>query len=423
MAVSERLAIDGGTPVRSVPLLPGWPGGLLIGEEEKAAVLEVIESQSLFRHYGPRPLHRATALEKAFAQAMEARHALAVTSGTAALITALAASGIGPGDEVAVPTYTWIATINAVVILGAVPLFVDIDQSLNMDAAALEAAITPYTRAVIPVHMRGAPANLSPILETARRHNLSVIEDTAQAVGGRYRGKRLGTWGQFGAYSLQYHKTITTGEGGMIVSSDPLLFERAVRFHDQGSARMEELDLMIAGDSPLIIGINFRMGELTAAVGLAQLKKMDWIIAQMRARASQIRDRLRDISGLTFRTIYDEDGETGATVIFFVPTAEHADRFARALAAENIPASVPWWSGQHVYNHFDQIINRRLLSTRKCSWECPHYRGQASLAKGQFPRTDEILKRAVHLDVHPLFSEQDIDDVVAGVHKVARAVL
>src|SRR2546428_357980 len=315
MAITDRLAIDGGTPVRTTPLLPGWPGGLLIGEEEKAAVLEVIESQSLFRHYGPRPLHRATSLEKAFAQAMGARHALAVTSGTAALITALAALGIGPGDEVAVPTYTWIATINAVGILGA------------------------------------------------------------------------------------------------------------VRFHDQGSVRMEELDLLIAGDSPLIIGINFRMGELTAAVGLAQLKKMDWIIERMRANARRIRDGIRDLPGLTFRTLYDEDGETGATVIFFVPTAAQADRFARALAAENLPASVPWWSGQHVYNHFDPIINRRLLSTRKCSWECPHYKGSATLVKGQFPRTDAILQRAVHLDVHPLFADQDISDVIAGIHKVAQAVL
>ncbi|TMI78091.1 MAG: aminotransferase class I/II-fold pyridoxal phosphate-dependent enzyme, partial [Bacillati bacterium ANGP1] len=181
MAIAERLAIDGGTPVRATPLLPGWPGGLLIGAEEKAAVLEVIESQSLFRHYGPRSLHRAVALERAFAEAMGAKHALAVTSGTGALITSLAAAGIGPGDEVAVPTYTWIATVSAVVILGAVPLFVDIDESLNMDPAALEATVTPHTRAVIPVHMRGAGADLQPMLEVARKRGLAVIEDAAQA--------------------------------------------------------------------------------------------------------------------------------------------------------------------------------------------------------------------------------------------------
>jgi 8-amino-3,8-dideoxy-alpha-D-manno-octulosonate transaminase len=423
MATLERLAIEGGTPVRATPLLPGWPGGLLIGEEEKRAVLEVIESQSLFRHYGPRPLHRASALEKAFAAAMGARFGLAVTSGTAALITSLAACGVGPGDEVIVPTYTWIATINAVVILGAVPVFVDIDESLNMDAAAMAAAVTPYTRAVIPVHMRGAPANLGPIIQDARQRGLAVIEDAAQAVGGRYRGQRLGTFGDFGAYSLQYHKTITTGEGGMVVTSDPTRYERAVRFHDQGSVRMEELDLFISGDSPLIIGINFRMGELIAAVGLAQLKKMDWIIDRMRAHQGRIKEALRDIPGITLRTAHDEEGETGATVIFFVPTGAQADRFARALTAENIPASVPWWSGQHVYNHFDQIINRRLLAGRRCSWDCPRYKGNATLAKGQFPRTDAILQRAVHIDIHPLFTDRDVEDVITAVHKVARAVL
>ncbi len=419
----ERLAIDGGTPVRATPLLPGWPGGLLIGEEEKASVMEVLDSQSLFRHYGPKPLRKAAAFEKAFAEAMGARHALGVTSGTAALITALAATGVGPGDEVAVPTYTWIATINAVVILGAVPLFVDIDESLNMNPAALEAAITPYTRAVIPVHMRGAPADIQPIMDIARKHDLFVVEDTAQAVGGRYRGQRLGTFGHFGAYSLQYHKTITTGEGGMVVANDTKLFERAVRFHDQGSARMEELDELIPGESPLLIGINFRMGELTAAVGLAQLKKMDWIIERMQTHTRRIAAGVRHIKGITLRTIPGEDGGTGATFIFYVSAPAQADRFAKALAAENIQASVPWWSGQHVYNHFTQIIERRLLSTRKCSWECPHYKGSATLAQGQFPRTDAILKRGVHIDIHPLFTEQDVVDIIIGIHKVAEAVL
>lgn len=423
MAVAERLAIDGGTPVRGKPLLPGWPGGLLIGEEEKAAVLAVIDSQSLFRHYGPRPLHQAGKLERAFAETMGATYGLALTSGTGALITSLAASGIGPGDEVAVPTYTWIATVSAVVILGAVPLFVDIDESLNMDPTALAASLTPQTRAVIPVHMRGAAADLQPIVDLARQRDLMVIEDSAQAVGATYRGRRTGTLGHFGAYSLQYHKTITTGEGGIVVTDDARLYERAVRFHDQGSVRMEELDETSTGGTQLIIGVNFRMTELTAAVGLAQLKKMDWIIGQMRRHQRRIKAEIRGIPGITLRKLPDEDGETAATLIFFAPTPEQADRFARALIAENIPASVPWWSGQHVYNHFDQIIERRLLSNRKCSWECPRYQGSATLRKGQFPRTDSILKRAVHLDIHPLFTDRDVEDIAAGIRKVARAVL
>jgi 8-amino-3,8-dideoxy-alpha-D-manno-octulosonate transaminase len=418
-----KLALDGGTPVRKEPILPGWPGGLLIGAEEKAQVLEVLESQSLYRHYGPHPRHKAAELEQKFAAAIGASHALAVTSGTGALLVGLAALGVGPGDEVIVPTYTWVATINAVVTLGAVPVFVDIDESLTMDPRAAEAAITEATVAIVPVHMRGAAADIGPIVDIAERHGLAVLEDAAQAVGGLYRGQRLGTFGKLGAFSLQYHKTITTGEGGMLVSNDTALFERAVRYHDQGSVRVEELDQMIPENSPLIIGVNYRMSELTAAVGVAQLGKMDWIIGQMRAHKARAVRGLDGIPGVRLRPLPDPAGETGATLIFSVPSADDATRVARALTAENVRASVPWTSGQHVYYHFDQLIERRFLSKRHCAWECPHYEGKATLRKGQFPRTDEILRQAVHIDLHPLLAESDVDDIVTAIDKVATALL
>ena len=420
---ARKLAVDGGTPVRQTPLLPGWPGGLLIGEAEKAQVLEVLESQSLYRHYGPRPLRKVVELEQGFARAMEVRHALAVTSGTGALIVGLAALGIGPGDEVIVPTYTWVATINAVVMLGAVPVFVDIDESLTMDPRAVEAAVTRSTAAILPVHMRGAAADMAGIMAVADRHGLAVIEDAAQAVGGRFRGRRLGTFGRIGAFSLQYHKVITTGEGGMVVSDDPALFERAVRYHDQGSVRIEELDELIPEGSPLLIGVNFRMSELTAAVGVAQLPRMDWIIERMRTHKHRLVEAVADVPGLAVRPLADPEGDTGATFIFAAPTPELAAGFARALSGENVHASVAWASGQHVYHHFDQIIERRFLARRRCAWECPRYQGQATLRKGQFPRSDAILKRAVHLDLHPLFTEGDVEDIAAAVHKVASALL
>ncbi|HEV8675473.1 MAG TPA: DegT/DnrJ/EryC1/StrS family aminotransferase [Methylomirabilota bacterium] len=423
MSTTTRLALDGGTPVRREPLLPGWPGGLLIGDEEKAQVLEVLESQSLYRHYGPRPRHKAAELEQAFAQAMGARHALAVTSGTGALIVGLAALGIGPGDEVIVPTYTWVATVNAVVTLGAVPVFVDIDESLTMDPTAVEAAVTPLTVAIVPVHMRGAGADMARIMAVADRHRLAVLEDSAQAVGGRFRGRRLGTFGRLGAFSLQYHKVITTGEGGMLVSDDTALFERAVRYHDQGSVRVEELDELIPEGSPLIIGVNYRMSELTAAVGVAQLTRMDWIIGRMRQHKSRLLGAVADLPALRVRPLPDSEGDTGATFIVYAPTADQATRFARALTAEGVPASVAWTSGQHVYHHFDQLIERRFLSARHCAWECPHYRGKATLGKGQFPRSDDLLKRAVHLDLHPLFSDRDVADIAEAMAKVAAALL
>lgn len=419
----DRLAIDGGPPVRREPLMPGWPGGLLIGEEEKAQVLDVVESQSLFRHYGPRPRHKAAELERRFAELMGAKHALAVTSGTAALITGLAALGVGPGDEVVVPTYTWVATVGAVVALGAVPVFADIDETLTMDPRALEAAVSPHTVAVVPVHMRGAGCDMEPILSVARRRGLAVLEDAAQAVGGAYRKRRLGTLGDIGAYSLQYHKVITTGEGGMVATDDPRLFERAVRYHDQGSARITELDEVVPQGNPLLIGVNYRMNELTAAVGVAQIERMDWIIARMRAHKARLVASASGIKGLTVRPIPDPEGDTGATFIFSTETAEQSARVAKALTAEGVPASVAWTSGQHVYHHFDQFIERRFLSRRHCAWDCPHYRGKATIAKGQFPISDTILKRAVHLDIHPLFTDKDVDDIILALQKVARALL
>ena len=418
----ERLAVHGGIPVRTEPLLPGYPGGLMIGAEEKTAVMEVLDSQSLFRHYGPKPLGRAVQFEHAFARAVGARHAVGVTSGTAALITALAALGAGPGDEVIVPTYTWIATINAVVILGAVPVFVDVDESLNMDPRAIEAAITPATKVILPVHMRGAGADMAPIVETARRHQLRIVEDAAQAIGGRYQGARLGTFGDLGAFSLQYHKVITTGEGGAVVTNDAALYDRAVRFHDQGSARIQELDETLPTGNPLMIGLNFRMSEITGAIGLVQLGRMDGIIERMRAHKRAILDGLTGVPGLTPRPLPDAGGDTGATLMFFLPAAEQTRSFSAALNGEGIRNTVAWDSGQHVYYHFDQIIERRMFAERHCSWECPHYRGRARLEKGMFPRSDDLLKRAIHIDLHPLMTERDEADIVRAIRKVSHAL-
>ena len=208
----------------------------------------------------------------------------------------------------------------------------------------------------------------------------------------------------------------------MLVSQDTALFERAVRYHDQGSVRVEELDELIPEGSQLIIGVNYRMSELTAAVGVAQLTRMDWIIERLRHHKRRVVAAVRDIPGLTVRPLPDPEGDTGATFIVLTPTGAQATRFATALTAEGVPASVAWTSGQHVYHHFDQLIERRFLSRRRCAWECPHYQGKATLRKGQFPRSDEILKRAVHVDLHPLLSDGDVDDVSVAVHKVAQAI-
>ena len=420
--MKDKLALEGGTPVRERPLPEGWPGGWLIGEEEKKEVLEVLESKSLFRHYGPNLLRKVDKLEKEYAEYMGAKYALAVSSGTAALIVALAGLGIGPGDEVILPAYNFIASVGAIIAVKAVPVFCEIDDTLTMDPEDLEKRITPYTKAIMPIHMRGIACDMDRIIPVAKKHNLPIVEDYSQANGASYKGKKIGTFGDVGAASLQYHKVITTGDGGILVTDDNLLYERCVRFHDQGAMRMDEIDGM--NPDKLIIGQNFRMNELTAAVGIAQLHKIDRIMEAMKNSKRRIKKEISGIKGITFRRVPDEEGDTGATLIFYLPSEEIAKKFHQALNAENITASLAYYSGQHVYAHFEQIREKKLLSRIKCPWECPYYKGEAkSLEKGMFPKTDSFLKRAIHIDMVPIFTRQDEQDIIDGIHKVARALL
>lgn len=420
--MTSKLALEGGNPIRNRPLPEGWPGGWLIGEEEKKEVLEVLESKSLFRHYGPNLLRKVEQLEKEYAKYVGAKHSLAVSSGTASLIVALAGLGIGPGDEVILPAYNFIASVYAVIALKAVPVFCEVDDTLTMDPKDLDKRITPYTKAIMPIHMRGIACDMDGIMEVARRHNLPVVEDCSQANGASYKGKKIGTFGNVGATSLQYHKIITTGDGGILVTNDSVLYEKCVRFHDQGAMRMDEIDGM--NPSKLIIGQNFRMNELTAAVGIAQVGKIDRIMEAMKNSKRKIKKEISSIKGITFRRIPDEEGDTGATLIFYLPSEEIAKKFHQALNAENITASLAYYSGQHVYAHFEQIMGKKLLSKVKCPWECPYYKGEVKrLEKGMFPQTDNLLKRTIHIDMVPIFTEQDEKEIIKGIYKVASAIL
>src|SRR3972149_1943863 len=230
---NSKLAIDGGTPAIHTPLPPMYPGGMRIDDEEEAAVLEVLRSKRLFRYYGPNPgPSKVAELEQMFAARMGAAYGLALTSGTAALICGLVGLGIGPGDEVILPAFTWIASASAVVAVGAVPILAEIDDSLTLDPWDIEAKISPYTKAVLPVHMRGLPCKMDELMAVARKHQLKVLEDSAQADGASYKGQRVGSIGDAGAFSLQFNKILTSGEGGMVITSDHVVYERAVMFHD-----------------------------------------------------------------------------------------------------------------------------------------------------------------------------------------------
>ncbi len=372
--------------------MPG-PGFYLVGKEEEEEVLDVIRSGYFFR-YGdesnPAFKHKVKSLEDSVATAFGTQHALAVTSGTAALISAYAAAGIGPGDEVIVPGYTFIASISAVIMCGAVPVLAEVDESLTLDLADVRSKITPRTKAIVPVHMLGNPCNMDPILQLADEHNLIVIEDAAQAFGGSYRGRKLGTLGHVGIYSFNLYKMINAGDGGMLVSNDRELYERAFAFHDQGHL---PLRMGVEAGNRSIIGQNFRMNELTGAVLLAQFRKLDGLLERLRYLKSRFKRQLADTPNLTFRTIHDEQGECATLLTILLPDRESAATTAKALGTTTVSES-----GWHVYSNMEQLLEKKQL-IGGCPFDCPNYPTDVEYSKGMLPRTDDILERAINISI------------------------
>ena len=416
--MTQKLAIEGGTPACPNPPNAMYPGGNSIDAEEEAAVLETLRAKRLFRYYGTNPGEsKAAQLEGEFAKRAGARYALGVTSGTAALICGLQGIGVGAGDEVIVPAYTWIASASAVLAGGGIPIVSEVDDSLTLDPAELESKISAHTKAIMPVHMRGAPANMDAILAVAKKHNLKVIEDTAQANGGSLNGKALGSFGDVGCFSLQFNKIITAGEGGMIITDDESVWKRAVMFHDViGGLRNGFVP------EEMLWGANFRMPELLAAVSLVQLRKRDNLLNQMRQRKQMLKQGMADVAqrkGLTFRAIHDPQGDTAIALVFYVENSEIAGKVADALEAENISAATlyhPEQTDYHIYVHWTHITAKRAWTSANAPWcyaKCePDYTPTAC------PKTLSLLSRAVHLDVNPLMTNDDVENTLEGLNKV-----
>lgn len=417
------LAINGGTPAVTTPLPPHFPGGVRIGQAETDAVIEVLTTQRLFRYYGPGPgPSRVAAFEQAFAERLGATYALAVTSGTAALQCSLASLAIGPGDEVIVPAYTWIATASAVVAAGAVPIIAEIDESLTLDPEDVERKITPATRAIIAVHMRGAPCAMNELCSISRQHGLHLVEDVAQACGGSYAGQRLGTLEDVGAFSLQFNKIITSGEGGVVLTDDPTRYQRALQFHDVvGGVRMQ------LPPEEILPGINCRMSELHGAVALVQLGRLERILADMRQHKAVLEVGIAEIlreTGARFRVLHDPQGDTAIVLIFLMPSAAQAQRVVEALVAEGAPASLlraPGKVDYHVYADWAPILHQRTWSAAGGPWRW--HDGAVQYAADMCPRTLDILGRAVQLTISPDLTAGQVIEIADAVTKVLHALL
>jgi len=418
--MSNKLAIHGGTPVRSEPFANLFPGASVIGEEEKKAVLDVLESQSPFRYYGKRVQGTVRGFERAFARYIGTKYALAVSSGTASLIVALRALGIGVGDHVLVPSCTFMATASCVVSVGGIPVFTDIDETFNMSPEHMESRITERTRAVIPVAWRGNPCRMDRIMEIADKHNLFVIEDIAQSTGSQYRGKACGTFGNVGCFSLQLNKLITTGDGGILCTDDGKLYERAVRYHDHGAFR-ERADFPELGEAmEPFIGQNYRLGELSGAVAGAQLKKLDFIRKNLRRIIFALREAVEGFRGISLMRITDEQGYAGSTFVMLLPSPEPVSDFVEALNMEGIPA-LNIYAGNPVYM-LPQFYNKRTADRDNFPFISPYADG-VEYYEGLCPKAEDLIRRNVSIDITPVLKEKDVADIVAAIKKVAKYYL
>ncbi len=424
---SEKLAIDGGPKAKTTPNIHMFPGGMEIGNEEKEQVLEVLDHKYLFRYYGPEDSpSKVRQLELEFAALVGTKYALAVNSCTSALISSLVAVGVGPGDEVIVPGYTFFASAAAVIAAKGIPIIAEVDDSLTLDPKDFEAKITPKTKAVIPVHMRGAPCDMSSIMAVARKHDLKVVEDVAQACGGSYQGARLGSFGHCNTFSLQYHKIVTSGEGGLVVTNDELLYDRAQAYHDTAACWRPDRFALPRYEGEVFPGANFRMSELAGAVALAQIRKLDSLLRLMRQNKNRIKNQIADLPGITFRRLNDPAGDTAVALIFFLPESRLTAKFNEALQAEGVASAciydkgIPDW---HIYAHWKHIIDKVSATPEGCPYTCPYYGKTIEYSEDMCPNTLDYLSRSIHIDIPPQMTDEDCDMVAKGIRKVAEVLL
>jgi dTDP-4-amino-4,6-dideoxygalactose transaminase len=408
-------------PVRETPLRARYFGPLFYDDKERQEVIDVLETGRPFRWYGPgnQPPLKVLTFEKELAAWMHSKYALAVSSGTAALQTAIAALGIGPGDEVILPAWTWHSCFNAIVLAGALPVFAEIDESFNLDPNDIERHITPHTKLILVVHLLGNPADMDRILAVARKHSLKVLEDCAQSVGASYKGRPLGSMGDIGIYSLQINKSISAGEGGALVMNDPLLFERASRYHDLGGLRPPHEKLVGQARAGWFIGNQFRMNELSGGVLVAQLRKLDAIVDGVRSAARRVYDGIQDLPGIRFRLRPDAGGELGSSVFLGFDSKQRAQRFIEGMKAENVPVGHP--GGSVVLPTQPHIVNKQTVHPAWPSFTSE--RGKAMrYGAACCPQTIDILSRFAGPSLDPKYTKKDTDDIVAAIRKVYPAV-
>ena len=415
LGAQRLLGEESPKPTEAQNISPGYIGPQFFDKHEEEALLEVLESGSPFRYWGPSKPTKVLRFEENFARYMGAAFALGVTSGTAALDCAVAGLGIGPGDEVIVPAYTWWSDYTCVVHAGALPVFADIDRSFNLDPKDFERKITPRTKAVIAVHLLGGPCDMAPIMETARKHGVAVLEDCAQCVGGSYRGKKLGSIGNVGIYSFQINKMITSGEGGALVTSEPVIYERAARFHDMGSMRRVFISRVGSSRVQTFAGENFRMSEFTGAVLGAQLLKLNSMIAQLRRNAETIYDGISTLPGIRLRHRPDPEGDIGHAVYFETKDKTACDRCIKELRKLKVPAST--LGGSVLLPIAESVVNKRTRHPDLPSFNSPEGKS-IEYGPDSCRQTLEIFDRFVQVRIGAKYTQRINGYIIDAIRQV-----
>jgi len=391
-----------------------YPGAHWLDAREDRAVLDVLHQRALFRYYGMHTPKHVRTLEETARSFYGVKRALGVNSATGALFTSMTALGIGPGCEVIVPAFFWVATVGAVVNANAIPVLCEVDDSFGMDAQDLARKITPRTRLIVPVHMAGAPCDLKAILAVAKSRGIPVLEDCAQANGATFRGRKVGSFGTIGVFSLQWNKNATAGEGGLIVTNDAQLYERCLAAHDLG--------IPWGKDAPcetgtVTWGCGRRMSELTGAVGSVQLKKLPTIVQHMRESKRRIKAVLTATPGLVFRRLNDEAGDSGPFLIFSVENAAKAKQVTQRMQASGLNSAVRLADyGMHIYSNVPQLVGKVPLSPAGNPWTLPqNQKSVFDYGLGTCPRSDELFARSVILPIPSRLSrtqESDAADII-----------
>lgn len=397
------------------------PGFEIFGDEEKREIMDVLDTGVLFRYEfndQRQGIFKVREFEEKFARYCGCDYAQAVTSGTAALKVALMALGVGPGDEVITQGFTFVATWEAVLDIGAIPIFTEVDETLNMDPNDLEKKISPKTKCIIPVHMLGGQARIEEIINVADKHNIPVLEDTAQAAGSRINGKHLGSYGACGAFSFDSVKTMTTGEGGMIITQDQELWRAMSEYQDHGHDHKVNPGAR-GGEGRRFIGFNYRMMELQGAIGLAQLAKLDFIVESQQKNKAILKEQASAIPGVTFRKLLDEKGDSASFFAFMMQNKEHCLRVGEALKNEGEAAINFSENSWHYYPEWEHLLEGKTLTKSGYPFLEPGGKRRVIYDKQLLPQSTGILERTLVYPISIKMGETKITSICNALKKAA----